>query len=127
MPLSWNAPINEDAMELLSSEDKLPLLLMVLLAEYSYIHKAYVSSGDTIPNADMFNNFSHLLVHFPFLGNDFELLATDAECIMFLGVYPITTKEFEFKKSADSDSLISEFYKNYVSLCFDQHRNSIIV
>ena len=100
---------------------------MILLAEYSYIHKAYVSCGDTIPNSDMFNNFSHLLVHFPFLGSDFELLATDAECIMFLGVCPITENEFEFKQSMDSDSLISEFYNNDISLCFDKHRNSIVI
>jgi hypothetical protein len=107
MSKEWKPPKSEEDIALLRDQDKLPVFLLMLAAEYPHLTGITLSPGHTIPmSLKELPGFSHLMTHFTMINPDFDLMELslkkhETEAILFLGLYPITQEEFELMKKAD--------------------------
>lgn len=126
LPATWKAPENEDDIANLEDKDKWPLLLLLKLAEFPHKYKTCLGLGHSVPLGGDYQGFSHAMLNFTFLSENFEFLAEKTDdVIQFLGVYPITDAELEFKKQHGSDALRDWLFENDVSLVFDPDKQRV--
>lgn len=128
MPVSWNAPLDEDAFTRLSSEEMLPFQLLLDLGSYPESVNMKLGFGHTIPwSTCPYPGFNRIMVHFTQISPEFEFfLGPNDETVFFKGVYLIREDEFEYKLNHDSDTLLDLFAENNVTLCLDPERPSVV-
>ena len=128
LPSVWKAPKSEADIPNLEDKDKWPLLLLLTLAEFPHKTKTYLAQGHTVSLGGNYQGFSHAMFNFTLLGPEFEIMLEEKtdNLIFFLGVYPITNAEFDFKKQYTSEKLFEGLIENNVTLVFDADKKRII-
>lgn len=120
LPLTWHAPKDEADIVNLSDQDKWPILLLLKLAEFPQKHRTSLGIGHTVPLGGTFKEFTHVMLHHTFLDENFDLMVEKgADPLLFLGVYPITPAELDFKKKNDADELVDLLLSNNIAPVFD--------
>lgn len=131
LPKTWNPPEDENDLNNLAYNDFLPIEMLVKYAEFPLKHNRELGYGHTAKMG--YDKFSHVWFNFTCFGADFEMMDLKEsdknkglpEVILFLGMYPITKKEFKFRKK-DSDECFGHLRAKGAIPVFDLSRKCTI-